>query len=139
MSLIGAHNFFVVFDRTVAEVGFDGYASSVPEWAINGDDSSVHPNSWPVPKARYLPHVVAATLCMPNHGNPPRRIRLSMESSVGPCRRHQMFFTLLERYCHFLTGERTCTCCTLFLRLSRWLIIDSLVIYIIVRYALMVF
>jgi len=75
LSLIGAHNFFVVFDRTVAEVGFDGYASSVPEWAINGDDSSVHPNSWPVPKARYLPHVVAATLCMPNHGNPPRRIR----------------------------------------------------------------
>ncbi|RLN39349.1 hypothetical protein C2845_PM01G13430 [Panicum miliaceum] len=29
---------------TVAEVGFDGYASSVLEWAINGDDSSVHPN-----------------------------------------------------------------------------------------------
>ena len=46
MSLIGAHNFFVVFDRTVAEVGFDGYASSVPEWAINGDDSSVRPNRY---------------------------------------------------------------------------------------------
>ena len=29
------HNFFVMFDRTVAEVGFDGYESSVLEWASN--------------------------------------------------------------------------------------------------------
>ena len=75
--------FFVVFDRTVSEVGLDVYASSVFDWAIDGDDSSIHPNKyselltyrnnaphnllnhitfmckilnrWPVPKAKYYP------------------------------------------------------------------------------------
>jgi len=68
---------------TAAEVGLDVYASSVLDWAIDGDDSSVHPNRyselityrnnaphsllnyitfmckilnrWPVPKAKYYP------------------------------------------------------------------------------------
>jgi len=40
---------------TVSEVGLDVYASSVLDWAIDGDDSSFHPNRWPVPKAKYYP------------------------------------------------------------------------------------
>ncbi|CAO2195930.1 unnamed protein product [Urochloa humidicola] len=58
--------------RTVAEVGLDGYASGGLDWVIDGD-SSVRPNSWPVPKANLYPRRFVDLEAPPK---PKKRIRV---------------------------------------------------------------
>ncbi|CAO1943094.1 unnamed protein product, partial [Urochloa humidicola] len=64
--------------RTVAEVGLDGYASG-GLWVIDGD-SSVRPNSWPVPKARYFPRNFADPEAPPKPKK--KRIRVHVHSHL---------------------------------------------------------